>query len=80
MKSTTIIEIDVGPLYRDLGVHLSESTIAPGCISALRKRLERVITRQMLLEAMLEASKPPKRQRQKKLAAAAAGTSQEVPS
>jgi hypothetical protein len=66
MKTSSIIEIDVAPLYRELGVNLNESVIASGCVDALRARLTQTITRQMLLEAMLQASKPPKRNRQKK--------------
>ena len=61
MKNTTTIEIDVAPLYREIGVDLNESVLAPGCLAALRTRLTRILTRQVLLEAMLEASKPPKR-------------------
>lgn len=61
MKQTTSIEIDVASLYQDIGVDLTESSLAPGCLAAIKSRLLRMVTKQMLIEAMLDASKPPKR-------------------
>jgi len=57
------IEIDALAAFRKIGVSLDESPIGEPCVEALKERLVRLITPELLLQSMMDAAKRPKSKR-----------------
>lgn len=57
------IEIDAHAAYKKIGVSLEESPIGDACVGALKEKLIKSITTDLLLQSMMEAAKGPKSKR-----------------
>lgn len=73
------IEIDAHAAFMKLGVNLQVSPIADKCVESLRRRLERLITTGMLVDALGDAAHAGKSRRGPKKSGSTGETQQEGP-
>jgi hypothetical protein len=57
------IEIDAHAAFKNIGVSLEESPIGDACVGALKDKLIKSVTTDLLLQSMMDAAKGPKSKR-----------------